>query len=73
MDLKKPRDRPVVSEKVTAMKKCETCYFCVDSKHVGGSSWCHCSNLARSQDTTAATSWVRSRLNLTCWQKPESV
>ncbi|MGY5865719.1 MAG: hypothetical protein RTV41_14035 [Candidatus Thorarchaeota archaeon] len=73
MDLKKSRDRPVVSEKLATMKKCETCYFCVDTKRVGGSSWCHCSNVARSQDTTAAMSWVKSELNPTCWRREESL
>jgi hypothetical protein len=68
----KPEDGLIVSEKLTPMRKCENCYFCVDTKWVGGSSWCHCTNLARSTDTVIAASWVRSRLNAPCWRRTET-
>lgn len=64
---------PIVSEKIVPLKRCENCYFCVDNKRVGGSSWCHCTNLARSTESATAASWVRSRLNAPCWRREESL
>ncbi|MFW9834940.1 MAG: hypothetical protein ACFFEK_13150 [Candidatus Thorarchaeota archaeon] len=72
LEITRAKEPPIVSEKITPMKRCENCYFCVDAKRVGGSSWCHCTNLARSTDTTIAASWVRSRLNAPCWRREES-
>lgn len=68
---KKKQEEPVVSERMTPFKKCENCYFCVENKIIGNSSWCHCTNLARSSDTSTASSWVRSRINARCWKKEE--
>jgi hypothetical protein len=73
LNMKKLKEEPIVSDRMTLVRKCETCYFCVDAKRVGGSCWCHCSNLARSQDGVSAMSWVRSRLNAPCWQRGESL
>ncbi|MHA2178969.1 MAG: hypothetical protein ACXAAK_11525 [Candidatus Thorarchaeota archaeon] len=70
--LKKQADEgPVRSEKMAPIRNCESCYFCVDNKKVGGSSWCHCTNIARATETVTAASWVRSRLNAPCWRKEE--
>jgi hypothetical protein len=72
-EVKKPKERLTVSEKMAPIRKCETCYFCVNNKRVGGSSWCRCTNLGRSANTNVAASWVRSRLDAPCWRRPESV
>jgi hypothetical protein len=64
---------PILSEKMALIQNCESCYFCVDNKRVGGSSWCHCTNIVRSAETVTAASWVRSRLNAPCWRKEESL
>ncbi|MFW9980350.1 MAG: hypothetical protein ACFFE3_00360 [Candidatus Thorarchaeota archaeon] len=73
LDLKKSEEMPIISEKRSQMRKCDTCYFCVDDKRIGGSSWVHCTNISRSVDTVTAASWVRSRLNAACWKRPESL
>jgi hypothetical protein len=61
----------IMSEKMAPIRNCEICYFCVGTRRVGGSIWCHCTNLARSTETTISASWVRSRLNAPCWRREE--
>lgn len=70
-DLKRSDEVPVISEKFAPMRKCETCYFCANSKKVGGATWCHCTNISRSAESNVAASWVRSRLNPPCWRRCE--
>ena len=73
LDLKQSMESPIKSDKLAPMRKCESCYFCVDNKRVGGSSWCHCTNVGRSTDTAIVVAWVRSRLNAPCWRRPETL
>ncbi len=71
----KPRmkqEHPVVSEKMSQMRKCQNCYYCSGTRKVGGSWWCHCTNLGRSTECEMQTqSWVKSGLNLPCWKAPD--
>ncbi|TFG33103.1 hypothetical protein EU528_01220 [Candidatus Thorarchaeota archaeon] len=64
----KKRDTPVVSEKRAPIKRCQTCYFCVKERKVGGACWCSCSNPGRSTHAVVRGSWVMSRMNLPCWK-----
>ena len=59
---------PVVSERLSAVKRCQNCYFCIDSHTLGGSVWCHCTNPGRSGDSDMSKSWIKSKLNLPCWR-----
>lgn len=67
---KKPKS-PVVSEKISPVKHCQNCYFCVGEKKISGSCWCHCTNSGRSTHAVAKGSWVKSRMNLPCWKPPQ--
>ena len=58
----------VISEKLSAIKRCQNCYFSVREKKIGGSYWCHCTNPGRSTDVICKGSWVKSQLNLPCWK-----
>lgn len=61
----------IVSEKLSQMRKCQTCYYSSRARKVGGSWWCHCTNPGRSiESEVQARSWVISKLNLTCWKLP---
>ncbi|MHA1289285.1 MAG: hypothetical protein ACTSPB_18010 [Candidatus Thorarchaeota archaeon] len=62
---------PIISEKQTPLKRCQTCYFCVKEKKASGSCWCQCTNPARSTHAVAKGSWVKSRMNLPCWKAPQ--
>jgi len=72
---KEPRvrpEQPIVSEKMSQMRKCQNCYYCIGTRKVGGSWWCHCTNIGRSIECeTQAKSWVKSGLNLPCWKVPD--
>ena len=61
----------VISESRAPLKRCQTCYFCIGERKVGGSCWCNCSNTARSSHAVVKGSWVKSRLNLPCWKPPQ--
>ena len=61
----------VVSEKITPVKRCQNCYFCVGERMLGGSCWCQCSNPARSANVEHSGSWVKSKLILFCWKSSE--
>jgi len=69
--VRKAKDGLIVSEKMAPLKRCETCYFCVDTKRVGGTNWCHCTHVGRTRDTITAASWVRSKINTKCWKREE--
>ncbi|MGY5879857.1 MAG: hypothetical protein RTV31_06380 [Candidatus Thorarchaeota archaeon] len=62
---------PVVSEKISPVKRCQNCYFCVGEKKISGSCWCHCTNPGRSSNVEHSGSWVKSKLNLHCWKPPQ--
>lgn len=65
-------ERPVVSEKLSQVRKCQNCYYSSRARKVGGSWWCHCSNPGRSiKSEVQMRSWVKSRLNLPCWKLPD--
>jgi hypothetical protein len=64
---KKP-DTPVVSEESSLVKRCQNCYFCAAERIIGGSCWCHCTNVGRSTTESSGKPWVKSRLNLPCWK-----
>jgi len=59
---------PIISEKISPVKSCQNCYFCVGEKKLSGSCWCHCTNSGRSAHAVSNGSWVKSRLNLPCWK-----
>jgi len=67
------KEEPIAFEKIAPLKRCDNCYFCADEKRLGGSSWCHCTNVGRSRDGPMTASWVRSRLNAPCWKRLESI
>ena len=66
--IKKKKEAPVISEKLSPVKSCQICYFCIGERKVSGSCWCNCSNPARSSHAINRGSWVMSRLNLPCWK-----
>jgi hypothetical protein len=68
---KKKPEKPVSSEKTSLMKKCQNCYFCVAERTIGGSYWCHCTNLSRTTEERPGKSWVKGRINLPCWKSRE--
>ncbi len=65
---KKREDAPVLSERLSPMRRCQSCYFCVAVRTVGGSSWCNCTNPGRSTEGSPEKRWIKSRLNLLCWK-----
>ncbi|MHA1960371.1 MAG: hypothetical protein ACW99U_09080 [Candidatus Thorarchaeota archaeon] len=68
---KKP-DPPVVSEKMTLVKRCQNCYYLTDSKKVGNNWWCACTNPGRARHGSSTGGiWIKSELNLTCWRRKE--
>lgn len=67
----KKEGTPVISEKISPVKTCQNCHFCVGERKVSGSCWCHCTNQGRSSHVVVKGSWVMSRLNLPCWKPPQ--
>lgn len=65
---KKKSEQPVISEKMSTVKRCQNCYFSVQEKKLSGSYWCHCTNPGRSTNVVSKGSWVKSQLNLPCWK-----
>ncbi len=65
---KKKSKQPVISEKMSTVKRCQNCYFSVQEKKLSGSYWCHCTNIGRSTNVVSKGSWVKSQLNLPCWK-----
>ena len=60
-------DAPVVSEKLSIVRRCDNCYYCSASKCLGGNVWCLCSSLFR-DEIVGAAKWIPSRINLGCWR-----
>ncbi|MBE0526781.1 MAG: hypothetical protein IH631_07550, partial [Candidatus Thorarchaeota archaeon] len=61
----------VYNDNVLILKRCQNCYFCVGEKNRSGVIWCLCTNPNRSADVEIDDSWVKSRLNLSCWKVPK--
>ncbi|TFG34063.1 hypothetical protein EU527_05115 [Candidatus Thorarchaeota archaeon] len=59
---------PVVSGKLSIVKRCQNCYYCIGSHTINSSVWCHCTNPGRSIEEEMTKSWIKSRLNLPCWK-----
>ena len=68
---KKKEVAPTISKKRAPLKRCQSCYFCVEEKKISGSCWCHCTNPGRSTHAIVKGSWVKSRMNLPCWKPPQ--
>ncbi|MDH4214178.1 MAG: hypothetical protein OEV85_09675 [Candidatus Thorarchaeota archaeon] len=64
----KIKEQPIVSEKISPVRRCQNCYFCVAERTLSGSCWCHCSNPGRSIEAIPGKPWVKSKLNLPCWK-----
>ena len=65
---KKKSEPPIISEKISTVKRCQNCYFSIREKKISGSHWCHCTNPGRSTNIDSKGSWVKSLLNLPCWK-----
>jgi len=68
---KKRSDPLVYNDNILLLKRCQNCYFCVGEKNRNGSVWCLCTNPDRSIDVEIEDSWVKSKLNLSCWKTPQ--
>jgi hypothetical protein len=67
------QETPIRSEKLAAIKRCQNCYYCVDTKKLRSSWWCACTHPGRSTESmVAGRMWVKSRLGLVCWTKREA-
>jgi hypothetical protein len=62
----KETNEPIVSEKLSPVKSCQNCYYCVDSKRLGSIVWCKCSNALRIAEAGVGI-WISSKINLDCW------
>jgi len=65
---KKKQEPPVLSEKLSPVRRCQNCYYCVTVRTIGGSSWCNCTNPGRSTQGSPEKRWIKSSLNLPCWK-----
>jgi len=68
VDLPPIKKKPVMSQATSVIKRCQNCYFCVNSHTLGSSVWCYCANPSRSSGEDISKSWIRSRMNLPCWR-----
>jgi hypothetical protein len=68
---KKQKVTIIASEKISPVKRCQNCYYCVNERTIGGSCWCHCTNPGRSTEGSSGKSWMKSSLNLPCWRPPK--
>jgi hypothetical protein len=68
---KKKSDPLMYNDNILVLKRCQNCYFCVGEKNRNGSLWCLCTNPDRSTDVEIEDSWVKSKLNLSCWKAPQ--
>ena len=68
---KKKSDPLMYNDNILLLKRCQNCYFCVGEKNRNGSVWCLCTNPDRSTDVEIKDSWVKSKLNLSCWKTPQ--
>ena len=64
-------DAPVVSEKLSIVRRCDNCYYCSASKRLGGNVWCLCSSMFRDK-IVGDSKWTPSRMNLDCWSERTS-
>jgi hypothetical protein len=65
---KKKHELPVLSEKLSPVKRCQKCHYCVTVRTIGGSSECSCTNAGRSTEGSPEKRTIKSRLNLPCWK-----
>ena len=64
---------PVRSEKLAPFRRCQNCYYCVDTRKLRSSWWCARTHPGRSTESlVAGRMWVKSRLGLVCWTKREA-
>jgi len=64
---------PVKSERLAPFRRCQNCYYCVDTRNLRSSWWCACTHPGRSTESlVAGRMWVKSRLGLGCWTRRES-
>ena len=68
---KKKSDPLMYNDNILLLKRCQNCYFCVGEKNGNGSLWCLCTNPDRSTEVEIEDSWVKSKLNLSCWKGPQ--
>ncbi len=68
---KKRSDPLVYNDNILVLKRCQNCFFCVGEKNRNGSLWCLCTNPDRSTNVEIENSWVKSKLNLSCWKTPQ--
>jgi hypothetical protein len=68
---KKKSDLSMYNDNVLLLKRCQNCYFCVGEKIRNDSIWCRCTNPDRSTEVEIEDSWVKSKLNLSCWKASE--
>ena len=67
------KEPPVQSEKLAPFKRCQNCYYCVDTKKLRSTWWCACTHPGRSAEGVAAGRlWVKSRIGLVCWTKRDT-
>ena len=71
LNKRRKQEPPVLSEKLSPVKRCQNCYYCVTVRTVGGSSWCNCTNPGRSAEGNPQKRWIKSRINLPCWKTKE--
>ncbi len=65
---KRKHGPPVLSEKLSPVRRCQSCYYRVAVRTIGGSSWCNCTNSGRSAEGSPEKRWIESGLNLPCWK-----
>jgi hypothetical protein len=66
-------ETPAKSERLAPVRRCQNCYYCVETRKLRSSWWCACTHPGRSTESlVAGKMWVKSRLGLVCWTKRES-
>jgi hypothetical protein len=68
---KKKSDSQMYNDNVLLLKRCQNCYFCAGENNRNDSIWCLCTNQDRSTEVETEDSWVKSKLNLSCWKALE--
>lgn len=66
-----PTIRRFSNDNVLVLKRCQNCHYCVGERNRNSSVWCLCINLDRSPDVEIEDSWVKSGINLSCWNAPQ--
>lgn len=67
-EIKKPPEPPVASQKLTPVRKCQSCYYCSSVKKIGSSWWVACTNSGRTTEAPPERLWIKSELNRSCWK-----